>query len=133
MRFSDRIPPRVSDRRLWEIQPLRDLAGIVAIGGTLWMLYDFRRLLAPVLIALVLAYVCDPLLQAAHRKLGMPRWVLALACTISLVTGRRADHGDVARRAYQLYEEGGRRDGSHVRHWLQAEGEVGTRLRGALT
>ena len=87
MRFSDRIPLRVSDRRLWQIQPLRDLAGIVAIGGTLWMLYDFRRLLAPVLIALVLAYVCDPLLQAAHRKLGMPRWVLALACTISLVTG----------------------------------------------
>jgi DNA-binding response OmpR family regulator len=42
----------------------------------------------------------------------------------SAVTARRADHGAVARRAYQLYEAGGHQDGSHVRHWLQAEREV---------
>jgi predicted PurR-regulated permease PerM len=87
VRFSDRIPARVSDRRLWQIQPLRDLAGLLAIGGTLWLLYDFRRLFAPALIAIVLAYVCDPLLQAAKRKIGVPRWVLALACTIILLGG----------------------------------------------
>lgn len=87
MRFSDRVPARVSDRRLWQIQPLRDLAGLLVIGGALWLLYDFRRLFAPVLIAIALAYVCDPLLQAAKRKVGVPRWVLALACTIILVVG----------------------------------------------
>lgn len=65
--------------------------------------------------------------------LGEVRSTVQSCLQESPVTGRRADHGDVARRAYQLYEEGGRRDGSHVRHWLQAEGEVGTRLRGALT
>ena len=87
LRSNDRMPNRVSDRRLWQIQPLRDLAGLLSIGAALWLLYDFRRLLAPVLIAIVLAYVCDPLLTAANRKLRMPRWVLALVCTIILVTG----------------------------------------------
>ncbi len=53
----------------------------------MWLLYDFRRLLAPVLIAIVLAYLCDPLLNAANSKLRMPRWILALACTVLLVTG----------------------------------------------
>ena len=64
---SDEIPSRVSDRRLWQIQPLRDLAGLLTIVGALWLLYDFRRLLAPVLIAIVLAYVCDPLLSRVRR------------------------------------------------------------------
>ena len=57
MKASDEIPARVSDRRLWQIQPLRDLAGLLAILGALWLLYEFRRLFAPVLIAIVLAYV----------------------------------------------------------------------------
>ncbi len=87
MRSSDEIPARVSDRRLWQIQPLRDLAGLLLIGGTLWLLYDFRRLFSPVLFAITLAYVCDPLLQAAKNRMGVPRWVLALACTIILVVG----------------------------------------------
>ena len=42
----------------------------------------------------------------------------------SAVNAQRADEGAVARRAYQLYEEGGRQDGSHVRNWLQAEREL---------
>ena len=87
VKASDEIPARVSDRRLWQIQPLRDLAGLLAILGALWLLYEFRRLFAPVLIAIVLAYVCDPLLQSAKRTIGVPRWVLALACTIMLLGG----------------------------------------------
>jgi hypothetical protein len=31
----------------------------------------------------------------------------------------------VARRAYELWEKEGRPEGSHVRHWLQAEQEMG--------
>jgi predicted PurR-regulated permease PerM len=87
VKLSGPIPCRVSDRRLWQIQPLRDLAGLLAIVGALWLLYDLRRLFAPVLIAIALAYVCDPLLQSAKRKIGVPRWVLALACTIILLGG----------------------------------------------
>lgn len=87
MRSSERIPARLSDRRIWQIQPLRDLAGLILIGGTLWLLFEFRRLFAPVLIAIALAYVCDPLMQAATRKIGLPRWVLALVFTVMLIAG----------------------------------------------
>lgn len=87
MRSSERIPARLSDRRIWQIQPLRDLAGIILIGGTLWLLFEFRRLFAPVLIAIALAYVCDPVMQAATRKIGLPRWVLALVFTVMLIAG----------------------------------------------
>lgn len=31
---------------------------------------------------------------------------------------------EVAERAYQLYERAGRRDGSDLEHWLQAEAEL---------
>ena len=30
----------------------------------------------------------------------------------------------IARRAYELYEAHGRRDGAHVQHWLEAEYEL---------
>jgi predicted PurR-regulated permease PerM len=87
MRSNQTIPARLSDRRIWQIQPLRDLAGLLLIGGTLWLLFEFRRLFAPVLIAIALAYVCDPVMQTATRKLGLPRWVLALIFTVMLIAG----------------------------------------------
>jgi hypothetical protein len=37
-------------------------------------------------------------------------------------------HPQIARRAYYLWKEGGRRDGQAMNHWLQAEREV-TALR----
>jgi predicted PurR-regulated permease PerM len=87
MGSTDKVSERFSNLRLWQIQPLRDLAGVVFIGCTLWLLFDFRRLFAPVLIAIALAYLCDPLMQAATRKLGLPRWILAGVFTLMLVTG----------------------------------------------
>jgi hypothetical protein len=38
----------------------------------------------------------------------------------------------IARRAYQLWEAEGRPDGSDVRHWLQAEEEIGLELAQAI-
>ena len=62
------MPSHMADRRLWEIQPLRDLAALLTIVAFLWLLYDLRHGLAPVLIALVLAYACNPLIQAAGER-----------------------------------------------------------------
>jgi Protein of unknown function (DUF2934) len=39
--------------------------------------------------------------------------------TISLIT-----HESIARRAYQIWEEAGRHDGTDTPHWLQAEREL---------
>ncbi len=33
-------------------------------------------------------------------------------------------HGQIARRAYELWEQDGRPDGHHDRHWLEAERQL---------
>jgi predicted PurR-regulated permease PerM len=87
MRSTRPLPPRIADRRLWQIQPFRDLAWLLVIAGSLWFLFDFRQLFAPVLIAFVLAYVCDPLMQAVATRSGVPRWIFALVLTLILILG----------------------------------------------
>jgi hypothetical protein len=43
----------------------------------------------------------------------------------SVIDGNGAsDLDDVRKRAYELYEEDGRRDGKHEDHWYRAETEV---------
>ena len=79
------LPSNTADRRLWQIQPLRDLAALAAIAVLLWLLFDLRHALAPVLIALVLAYACDPLIQTAVSRTPLPRWLVALLLTLLLV------------------------------------------------
>jgi hypothetical protein len=37
---------------------------------------------------------------------------------------RLPEHEEIARRAYELYEESGKRDGEALTHWLQAEAEI---------
>jgi hypothetical protein len=39
-------------------------------------------------------------------------------------TQRQASSEDIARRAYELYEEEGRQDGRDVEYWLRAEAEL---------
>lgn len=35
------------------------------------------------------------------------------------------DAADIARRAFEIYEQEGRPDGRHLAHWVQAENELG--------
>jgi hypothetical protein len=42
----------------------------------------------------------------------------------SVVEVRRPGHGDVALRAYEIFEREGRQHGRHEQHWLQAESEL---------
>jgi len=37
---------------------------------------------------------------------------------------REQRNEEIARRAYELYEESGKQDGEAVAHWLQAEAEI---------
>lgn len=41
----------------------------------------------------------------------------------------RPSRDEIARRAYELYEAGGRRDGQDVNDWLAAEQELSRRFR----
>lgn len=40
-------------------------------------------------------------------------------------------HDEIARLAYQLYEDRGRRDGFHEQDWLRAEQQIRSRKNGA--
>jgi hypothetical protein len=42
----------------------------------------------------------------------------------SSITASAPSSGDVALRAYEIYEREGRPDGRHLEHWVQAEIEL---------
>lgn len=65
-----------------------------------------------------------PIMINGRYDLGPLLSTVQLCLQDPAVRARRADHGAVARRAYELYEADGRHDGSHLQDWLQAEREV---------
>jgi predicted PurR-regulated permease PerM len=69
------LPPRErpSDRHLWEIAAVRDLFWLVVAVALLWLGYDLRSIFTPVLIALLLAYLFDPLITTAERRAHLSR------------------------------------------------------------
>ncbi len=73
------IPPP-TDRHLWEITPIRDLLWAGGILFLLWFGYYLRGVFTPVLIALMLAYLFNPLIRRAEVQWKIPRPV-----TVSLV------------------------------------------------
>ena len=87
MKSKPPLPTQIADRRLWQIQPIRDLVGFVLIGLTIWLVFDLRRFFAPVFIAFVLAYLVEPVVEAVKNKIGLPRWIPALLFTLALVGG----------------------------------------------
>ncbi|MGQ0811909.1 MAG: AI-2E family transporter [Nitrospiraceae bacterium] len=75
----------VADRHLWEITALRDVLGIAMAASTLWIGYLLRGILEPLLIALILAYLVNPLVRAAERRWHVPRPV-TITCVLVIVT-----------------------------------------------
>ncbi len=72
------VPP--TDRHLWEITLIRDVLWVGAIVFLMWFGYYLRGVFTPVLIALLLAYLFNPLIRHAERQWKVPRPV-----TISIV------------------------------------------------
>jgi predicted PurR-regulated permease PerM len=87
MKAHSPLPSQVADRRLWQIQPLRDLTGLIVIGLVIWLIIDLRRFFAPVFIAFALAYLVEPMIEALQKRTGLPRWAPALVCTLLLTAG----------------------------------------------
>lgn len=61
------------DRHLWEIQPIRDLFIFVAMAGLLWFLYELHSVFLPVFVALLFAYLVNPLVAYASTRWKVPR------------------------------------------------------------
>jgi predicted PurR-regulated permease PerM len=70
----------VAERHLWEITPVRDLLWLGGILFLLWFGYYLRGVFTPVLIALLLAYLVNPVIRRAESGWHVPRPV-----TISVV------------------------------------------------
>ena len=77
------VPPPVVARspidwrrmHLWEIQPVRDLLVVAAIVGVVYLGYQIRIVTVPLLLALLLAYLFEPLVRWLRtRRIVTRRW-----------------------------------------------------------
>jgi predicted PurR-regulated permease PerM len=66
-------PVPATDRHLWELTPIRDLLWAGGILFLVWFGYYLRGVFTPVLIALLLAYLCNPLVRHAEKQWRIPR------------------------------------------------------------
>ncbi|MDI9403383.1 MAG: AI-2E family transporter [Limnohabitans sp.] len=84
-----RREPRESGMRglhIWQIQSIRDLLVIAAVAGTVWIGYTLRTVTVPLLIALTLAYLFEPVVArlAQWKRMNRP---LAVGCILALLGG----------------------------------------------
>lgn len=72
---------------LWQIQAIRDLLWVGSVLGLLWLGYALRAVTVPLLIALLLAYLFEPLISklSRHPKVSRPVVVGGLISTVSVV------------------------------------------------
>jgi predicted PurR-regulated permease PerM len=63
---------------LWQIQPLRDALVLLAVFGLFWLGYRLSVVTAPILLALTLAYLFEPLLARLCRVQWINRPVAAM-------------------------------------------------------
>ena len=54
--------------RLWQIQPIRDLLLIAAVLGLIYLGYVISIVTVPLLLAMMLAYLLEPLVQLVTRR-----------------------------------------------------------------
>lgn len=68
-------PPRTGwpHMHLWEIQPLRDIVVVLAVLALLYLGYVLRLVTVPLLLALLLAYLFEPVVQWMTRESQRPK------------------------------------------------------------
>lgn len=65
--------PNLADRHLWQIQPIRDATWIIVLIFIMWLGYALRSVTVPLLVALLLAYLFEPLISMMQHRLRFPR------------------------------------------------------------
>ncbi|HEY7166071.1 MAG TPA: AI-2E family transporter [Candidatus Binatia bacterium] len=79
----------ISQLHLWQITPARDILWLLAAAALIWIVYELREVLLPVLIAFVLADVFNPFITRMEER-GWPRAVTAtliIAIVFGALTG----------------------------------------------
>lgn len=72
------------ERHLWEIPAVREVFWIGLIAFFMWLGYELRGVFTPVLIALLLAYLVNPLVAIAECRWRIPRPVTITALLIGM-------------------------------------------------
>jgi predicted PurR-regulated permease PerM len=67
-----------------QVAAARHLLWLFLLGLALWLLQSMGTLLLPFVLAFLVAYLCEPLLQRWQRR-GIPRWLSALAVVLTLL------------------------------------------------
>lgn len=63
--------------RLWQIQFVRDVAALLLIFGVLWLGYELSIVTVPLLLAVFLAYLLEPLVKRAVKSGQLSRQTVA--------------------------------------------------------
>ncbi len=66
---------------LWQIQPLRDTLVLLAVFGLLWLGYKLSVVTAPILLALTLAYLFEPIVARLCRV----QWINRPAAAMMII------------------------------------------------
>jgi predicted PurR-regulated permease PerM len=69
---------------LWQFQAVRDVLLVASVAGLVWLGYALRAVTVPLLVALLLAYLFEPLVArlSRHPKLTRPMVVAGLLMTV---------------------------------------------------
>ena len=71
---------------LWQLQPVRDLLVLAAVFGLVYLGYVLRTVTVPMLLALALAYLFEPLVRIITRRRFLSRPGAAVAVIILAFT-----------------------------------------------
>jgi predicted PurR-regulated permease PerM len=77
--------PEFARVHLWQIQAVRDSAWIAALIVLVWIGYVMRSVTVPLLVALMLAYLFEPLINWISNRYGLKRPVVVSALVLSIV------------------------------------------------
>ncbi len=72
---------------LWQFQAVRDVLLVASVAGLVWLGYALRAVTVPLLVALMLAYLFEPLVArlSRHPKLTRPMVVGGLLTTVGAI------------------------------------------------
>jgi predicted PurR-regulated permease PerM len=72
---------------LWQFQAVRDLLFVAAVAGLIWFGYALRAVTVPLLVALLLAYLFEPIVArlARRRRLNRTVVVSGLLTTVGIL------------------------------------------------
>lgn len=79
--------PDPAHLHVWQIQAVRDLLGVAVLIGLLWLGHALQAVTVPLLVALLLAYLFEPVVSklSSHRRVSRPLVVGGVLVTVGVM------------------------------------------------